>query len=48
LYGAARAAEQNGDKESARRYYAKLVEQTAKADDSRNELADIRTNRRLE
>src|SRR4030095_7540201 len=31
LYGAARAAEQNGDKESASRYYAKLAAQTANA-----------------
>ena len=45
LYGAARAAEQNGDKESARRYYVKLAEQTAKADDSRSELANVRAYR---
>src|SRR5439155_1732780 len=31
LYGAARAAEQHGDKENASRYYAKLAVQTAKA-----------------
>src|SRR5258705_11070456 len=31
LYGAARAAEQNGDKENASRYYAKLAAQTANA-----------------
>jgi tetratricopeptide (TPR) repeat protein len=42
LYGAATAAEQNGEKESAQRYYAKLAEQTAKADDSRPELASVR------
>jgi len=48
LYGAATAAEQNGDKESAQRYYAKLAEQTVKADDSRSELAQVRANRRLE
>ena len=48
LYGAARAAEQNGDKESAHRYYTKLADQTEKADDSRSELANVRANRRLE
>jgi tetratricopeptide (TPR) repeat protein len=41
LYGAARAAERDGDKEDARRYYAKLAEQTAKADNSRSELANV-------
>src|SRR5262249_703453 len=35
LYGAAQAAEQNGDKENASRYYTKLAEQTAKATGSR-------------
>src|SRR5205085_6149165 len=42
LYGAAQAAEQNGEKEKADRYYAKLSEQTAKADSSRSELAQLR------
>lgn len=45
LYGAARAAQQNGDKESARSYYVKLTEQTAKADGSRPELASVRAYR---
>jgi tetratricopeptide (TPR) repeat protein len=42
LYGAARAAEQNGDKENARRYYAKLASQSAKAASSRDELNHAR------
>src|SRR5262249_4451428 len=42
LYGAARAAEQNGDKESASRYYAQLASQTAKATGSRDELNHVR------
>jgi tetratricopeptide (TPR) repeat protein len=42
LYGAARAAEQTGDKESASRYYAKLAAQTAKAGSSRDELNHVR------
>jgi tetratricopeptide (TPR) repeat protein len=42
LYGAARAAEQNGDKENARRYYAKLASQSAKAASSREELNHAR------
>src|SRR5438874_3448097 len=37
LYGAARAAGQIGEKEKAQHYYAKLTEQTAKADGSRSE-----------
>src|SRR6266516_4904953 len=45
LYGAAQAAEQNGEKEKAEHYYAKLVEQTAKADGSRSELAQLREYR---
>jgi len=45
LYGAARAAQQTGEKESARRYYAKLAEQTVKADGSRHELASVRAYR---
>jgi tetratricopeptide (TPR) repeat protein len=45
LYGAAQAAEQNGEKETAQRYYAKLTEQTAKADGSRSELAQVREYR---
>jgi tetratricopeptide (TPR) repeat protein len=42
LYGAAQAAEQIGEKEKAQHYYAKLIEQTAKADGSRSELAELR------
>jgi tetratricopeptide (TPR) repeat protein len=42
LYGAARAAEQNGDKKSASRYYAKLAAQTTKAASSRDELNHVR------
>jgi tetratricopeptide (TPR) repeat protein len=42
LYGAARAAEQSGDKEGATRYYAKLAAQTAKAAGSRDELSHVR------
>ena len=42
LLGAAQSAEKAGDKESARRYYAKLAAQTEKAGDSRRELAHIR------
>src|SRR6184192_2004652 len=42
LYGAARAAEQNSDKESASRYYAKLAAQTTKAASSRDELNHVR------
>ena len=42
LYGAAQAAEQNGEKEKADHYYAKLNEQTVKADGSRSELAEVR------
>lgn len=42
LYGAARAAEQDGAKEIARGYDAKLIAQTAKADDTRRELASVR------
>ena len=42
LYGAARAAEQIGDNESASRYYTKLAAQTAKATGSRNELNHVR------
>src|SRR5881227_3203722 len=45
LYGAAQAAEQNGEKEKAQHYYAKLSEQTAKADGSRSELAELREYR---
>src|SRR5256884_8052045 len=48
LYGAAQAAEQNGEKEKADHYYAKLVEQTAKADGSRSELAQLRESRAAE
>jgi tetratricopeptide (TPR) repeat protein len=45
LYGAAHAAEQIGEKEKADHYYAKLIEQTAKADGSRSELAELREYR---
>jgi tetratricopeptide (TPR) repeat protein len=45
LYGAAQAAERNGDREKAYHYYAKLTEQTAKADGSRSELAQLRQYR---
>jgi tetratricopeptide (TPR) repeat protein len=45
LYGATQAAEQAGDKEKANHYYAKLNEQTAKADGSRSELAELRQYR---
>jgi tetratricopeptide (TPR) repeat protein len=45
LHGAAQAAEQNGEKEKAHHYYAKLNEQTAKADGSRSELAQLRKYR---
>jgi tetratricopeptide (TPR) repeat protein len=42
LYGAARAAEQIGDKKNANRYYAKLAAQTAKSSGSRDELNHVR------
>src|SRR6266513_2716438 len=42
LYGAAQAAEKNGDKGSASRYYAKLATQTANATGSRDELNHVR------
>jgi tetratricopeptide (TPR) repeat protein len=42
LYGAARAAEQTGDKQNASRYYAKLAAQTAKSNSSRDELNHVR------
>jgi len=45
LYGAAEAAKQIGEKEKADHYYAKLIEQTAKADTSRSELAELREYR---
>src|SRR5947208_14327253 len=48
LYGAAQAEEQNGEKEKARHYYAKLIVQTAKADGSRSELAQLREDRAAE
>jgi tetratricopeptide (TPR) repeat protein len=48
LYGAAQAAEQAGDRESAGRYYAKLAAQTAKAGDSRSELAHVRAQMKVE
>ena len=42
LLGAAQSAEKAGDKESARRYYAKLAAQAEKAGDSRAELTRVR------
>jgi hypothetical protein len=45
LYGAAQAAKLIGEKEKADHYYAKLAEQTAKADGSRSELAELREYR---
>jgi tetratricopeptide (TPR) repeat protein len=42
LYGAAQAADLNGDKEKARGYYAQLAAQTANADGSREEVKRIR------
>jgi tetratricopeptide (TPR) repeat protein len=48
LYGAAQAAKQIGEKEKADHYYAKLTEQTAKADSSRSELAQLREYRAAE
>jgi len=42
LYGAALAAEQSGDKQSAERLYAKLAAQTAQSDAAREELKRIR------
>ncbi len=42
LYGAALAAEQTGDRESAQRFYAKLATQTSKSDASRDEVKRIR------
>jgi tetratricopeptide (TPR) repeat protein len=48
LYGAARAAEQTGDKEIASRYYAKLAAQTAKSSGSRDELNHVREFRAAE
>ena len=42
LYGAAHSAERAGDRDTARRYYSKLAEQTAKADGSRPELVHAR------
>ena len=45
LYGAAQAAKRIGEKEKADHYYAKLTEQTAKADGSRSEIAELREDR---
>jgi tetratricopeptide (TPR) repeat protein len=45
LYGAAQAAKQIGEKDKVDHYYAKLTEQTAKADGSRSELAQLREYR---
>ena len=42
LYGAARAADLNGDKEKARGYYVQLAAQTASSDGSREEVRRIR------
>lgn len=48
LYGAGRAAERVGDTESASHHYARLVEQTSKADGSRTEVAHARAYRSTE
>jgi tetratricopeptide (TPR) repeat protein len=48
LYGAAQAAKLIGEKEKADHYYAKLAEQTAKADGSRSELAELREYRAMQ
>jgi tetratricopeptide (TPR) repeat protein len=48
LYGAAQAAKLIGEKEKAEHYYAKLAEQTAKADGSRRELAELREYRAMQ
>jgi tetratricopeptide (TPR) repeat protein len=48
LYGAAQAAKLIGEKEKADHYYAKLAEQTAKADGSRSELAEVREYRAMQ
>jgi tetratricopeptide (TPR) repeat protein len=45
LYGAAQATKQIGEKEKADHYYAKLIDQTAQADGSRTELAQLREYR---
>src|SRR5438045_8662368 len=45
LYGAAQAAEKIGEKEKAADYYAKLIEQTTKADGSRHDLVKLREYR---
>ena len=42
LYGAAQAAEQAGDNETASRYYTNLAAQTSKAAGSRDELNHVR------
>ena len=42
LYGAARAAEQGGDRAVARQHYETLLKQAAKADPTRTELAHAR------
>jgi tetratricopeptide (TPR) repeat protein len=42
LYGAALAAEQSGDKQTAERLYAQVATQTEKADVSREEIKRIR------
>jgi tetratricopeptide (TPR) repeat protein len=48
LYGAAQAAERIGDREKANRYYAKLRDQTTRADGSRSEIAQLREYRTAE
>src|SRR5438067_1658545 len=48
LYGAGQAAEQIGEKERADHYYAKLTQQTAKADGSRSELAELQKYRTVD
>jgi tetratricopeptide (TPR) repeat protein len=47
LYGAALAAERSQDREGARRYYATLAAQTAKAGDLRSELGHLREYRSI-
>ena len=47
LYGAALAAERSQDREGARRYYATLAAQTAKAGEVRSELVHLRAYRSI-
>jgi tetratricopeptide (TPR) repeat protein len=43
LYGAAKAAQESGDREKARHYYAKLISLCEHADDDRPELKDAKS-----